>query len=150
MASVSREDTGPERLLRSALHREGLRFRLHDRDMPGTPDIVLKRHGAAIFVHGCYWHNHGCKRSTMPKSRKAFWRAKFLANAERDARKRRELRKAGWRILTVWECALVGPTAKAPDVLARRVRSWLESGAGQGDVSGRRLPSRSISRRDVE
>jgi DNA mismatch endonuclease (patch repair protein) len=80
MSAVGRKDTGAELLLRSALHRIGLRYRLHDRSLPGTPDLVFPRFCAVIFVHGCYWHSHGCYRSTVPKSHRKFWIAKFAAN----------------------------------------------------------------------
>lgn len=82
-------------------------FRLHRRDLPGTPDIVLPRHATVVFVHGCFWHRHkGCKGATTPKTRRAFWRAKFEANVERDRRNRRDLRKLGWKVVTVWECQI--------------------------------------------
>src|SRR5690349_20628125 len=86
MASVHTKNTGPELLLRQALHRLGLRFRLHARGLPGSPDIVLPKFKAVIFVHGCFWHSHGCRLSTKPTSRKRFWREKFLANSRRDQR----------------------------------------------------------------
>ncbi|WP_240538006.1 very short patch repair endonuclease [Bradyrhizobium japonicum] len=134
MASVGQKDTGPEVLLRKALHRRGLRYKLHDRALPGSPDLVFPRFEAVVFVHGCYWHSHGCYRSTMPKSRKAFWTAKFAANRARDARNRAELSERGWRVLTVWECALRGRTARSLDGLAKRVESWLKSKKRCGDI----------------
>src|SRR6185295_17171391 len=86
MASVGQKNTGAEKILRSALHKAGLRYRLHDRTLPGSPDLVFPRFRAAIFVHGCYWHAHGCHRSTVPKSRRDFWTDKFHANRLRDER----------------------------------------------------------------
>lgn len=107
MASVRREHTRPEILVRSGLHQLGFRFRLHPRDLAGRPDLVLPKYGVTIFVHGCFWHRHpGCKYATTPKTRGDFWRAKFQANIERDRRKARALREKGWRVLTVWECSL--------------------------------------------
>lgn len=134
MASVGQKDTGAEVLLRKALHRRGLRYKLHDRALPGSPDLVFPRFKAVLFVHGCYWHSHGCYRSTMPKTRKAFWTAKFAANRARDARNRTELLGQGWRVLTVWECRLRGKTAQPLDRLAKRVETWLESKKRYGDI----------------
>lgn len=105
MAQVRSKNTKPEKRVRSLLHRLGRRFRLHRRDLPGTPDIVLPKHRAAIFVHGCFWHAHpGCPRATTPSTRVEFWTDKLARNAARDARNQRELAAAGWRVLVVWEC----------------------------------------------
>ena len=106
MAAIRGHDTTPELLVRSALHRHGLRFRLHARDLPGRPDIVLPRHRTVILVHGCFWHRHGCTLSSEPSTRRRFWNEKFARNVARDARNARALRRLGWRVLTVWECAL--------------------------------------------
>ncbi len=125
MSSVGQKDTGPETLLRSALHRVGLRYRLHDRNLPGSPDLVFRRYRAVIFVHGCYWHSHGCYKSTIPKSHREFWQDKFTTNKERDKRNYSLLRESGWRVLIVWECALLGKHALAPDMVAGWVRNWL-------------------------
>ncbi len=93
--------------VRSVLHRAGHRFRLHDRRLPGTPDIVLPRHRLAIFVHGCFWHGHvGCKRATLPASRTEFWREKIARNAARDDEAVWRLQAMGWRSLTLWSCEL--------------------------------------------
>ena len=127
MSSVGQRDTGAEVVLRRALHREGLRYRLHDRSLPGSPDIVFARFRAVVFVNGCYWHSHGCYRTTVPKSRREFWTGKFEANRERDAKNVRMLLEQGWRVLTVWECALRGKAASPPSNIAAAVRSWLES-----------------------
>ncbi|MBI2741048.1 MAG: DNA mismatch endonuclease Vsr [Rhodospirillales bacterium] len=105
MRAVGRENTAPELLVRRTLHRMGLRFRLHCKDLPGTPDIVLPKHRTVIFVHGCFWHRHrGCRRASTPTIRAAYWQRRFAANVARDRRVRQALRKAGWRVLTVWEC----------------------------------------------
>jgi len=104
MAAVRSQDTGPERRVRSILHSLGLRFRLHNTSMPGTPDIVLKRHRVVVLVHGCFWHGHACPRGKAPSSRSEFWLPKLTKNRRRDVRQRRELKALGWRVLTVWEC----------------------------------------------
>lgn len=106
MSRIRGTDTKPEVLVRSALHRAGFRFRLHSRALPGRPDIVLPMHRTVIFVHGCFWHRHGCSLASEPASRKAFWREKFARNVARDKRTAAALRRAGWRVLTVWECTL--------------------------------------------
>jgi DNA mismatch endonuclease, patch repair protein len=105
MSRIGPRNTRPELTVRRLLHGMGFRFRLHRRDLPGRPDIVLPRHGVAVFVHGCFWHRHpGCANCTTPKTRPEFWADKFRKNVARDARKMQELRTAGWRVLTVWEC----------------------------------------------
>ena len=134
MARVGQKDTGAEMMLRRALHREGLRYRLHDRNLPGSPDIVLPRFKAVIFVHGCYWHAHGCHRSTLPKSHREFWSDKFTANRARDERECTSLLSEGWRVLTVWECALRGKTALPIEGVAKAVLAWLKSSAECGEI----------------
>ena len=107
MAGIGSRNTAPELVLRRALHARGLRYRLHDRKLPGTPDLEFRRFQAVCFVHGCFWHRHaGCPYSTTPTTREEFWRTKFHANVERDRRNQRDLLEAGWRVAIVWECAL--------------------------------------------
>lgn len=116
MAAIRGKDTKPEIEVRSALHRAGLRFRLHRRDLPGTPDVVLPKYRTVVMVHGCFWHHHGCAKSKWPKTRADFWRKKILANVDRDRRTRYFLRAAGWKEVVVWECEI------APRRLAKLVR----------------------------
>ena len=105
MSRIRGKDTAPEILVRSALHRMGFRFRLHKRDLPGRPDIVLARYRTAVFVHGCFWHRHpGCTKAYTPKSRIHFWQSKFDQNVERDAAVRDQLEHLGWNVVVVWEC----------------------------------------------
>lgn len=107
MSGIRAKDTRPEMLVRRELHRLGFRFRLHDPRLPGKPDLVLRKHSAVIFVHGCYWHRHeGCRYATTPATRREFWLTKFEANVQRDRREQESLRAAGWRVFVVWECAL--------------------------------------------
>lgn len=106
MRGIKNANTRPEMRVRRRLHAEGLRFRLRSKDLPGTPDIVFRRLKTAIFVHGCFWHQHpGCRFATTPDTNADFWRAKLQANILRDSRKATELRTAGWRVETFWECA---------------------------------------------
>jgi DNA mismatch endonuclease, patch repair protein len=105
MRAVRRYDTSPEMDVRRALHALGFRFRLHRRDLPGTPDLVLSKHRTVVFVNGCFWHRHeNCPKATTPKTRIEFWATKFAANLARDRRNELELRRSGWAVLTVWEC----------------------------------------------
>lgn len=136
MSRVGQKDTGAELLMRSALHKIGLRYRLHDRSLAGSPDLVFPRFRAVVFVHGCYWHSHGCHRSTIPKSRREFWNEKFRANRSRDERNVNVLLDGRWRVLTIWECALRGKTAKASCAVAKSVSAWLESSDDVGEIAG--------------
>lgn len=105
MGRVRGKDTKPEHAVRRAAHSLGYRFRLHRRDLPGTPDLTFPRLRKAVFVHGCFWHRHaGCSRTTTPKTRAAYWRDKFQQNVERDRRNAAALRALGWEVLVVWEC----------------------------------------------
>lgn len=107
MGLIRSADTKPEMRVRRAVHAAGYRFRLHRRDLPGTPDLVFPSRRAAIFIHGCFWHRHGdprCKLARLPKSRHDFWIPKLTRNAERDAEAIKQLQTAGWRVLVVWEC----------------------------------------------
>jgi DNA mismatch endonuclease (patch repair protein) len=107
MARIRSRDTLPEKALRRALHRLGLRFRLNVKTLPGKPDIVFPRYRIALFVHGCFWHRHtGCKVASTPKSNTEFWQEKFAKNINRDESVGRQLRTAGWRVIVVWECEL--------------------------------------------
>lgn len=105
MAAIRAADTKPEMIVRRSLHAAGLRYRLHVRDLPGRPDVVLPSRRLVIFVHGCFWHRHpGCRFATTPTTRSEFWQAKFQANRQRDAAACEALEAAGWNALTVWEC----------------------------------------------
>jgi len=106
MSRVGSKDTGPEMIVRRLLHRLGYRFRLHDRDLPGSPDIVFRRKRKVVFVHGCFWHGHSCRQGNPPKSKASYWGPKIAANRDRDARNIEELRKEGWESLILWQCKL--------------------------------------------
>lgn len=121
MSGIRGANTRPELTVRQFLHRAGLRFRLHVRDLPGRPDIVLPRYRTVVEVRGCFWHRHpGCRYAYTPSSNKAFWKAKFRDNVKRDCRTGKELRALGWRVLTIWECeARSAPRLRS---LLRRIR----------------------------
>jgi DNA mismatch endonuclease, patch repair protein len=107
MRAVRSRNTRPEILVRQIAYRLGFRFRLHRRDLPGKPDIAFPGRQKAIFVHGCFWHQHkGCRRATVPKSNRGFWRLKLARNVARDAMQLAAIRKRGWRALVVWECEI--------------------------------------------
>ena len=122
MSRIRGRDTGPERRVRSVLHRLGFRFSLKRHDLPGRPDIVLTRYGIVIFVHGCFWHRHKkCRNSVVPKTRRAFWLAKLNGNVERDRRSVLALKRLGWKVFTVWECE-VGNEARLSQMLCAKLR----------------------------
>lgn len=128
MAGIRGKNTKPEVLLRKALHAQGIRFRLHETNLPGRPDIVFPRFKAVCFVHGCFWHQHpGCKLAATPKTRPEFWQSKFASNAERDIWARDLLLSNGWRVAVVWECAM-----RRSDVgirAAKALKTWLQGGS---------------------
>lgn len=118
MRAVRSHDTRPERLVRSAAHRAGYRFRLHDVRLPGKPDLVFPRYKLVIFVHGCFWHRHSCRKGKMPETNLTFWCDKLSANVARDARNAEQLADLGWTVATIWECK-VGSLDEAANLLAR-------------------------------
>ncbi|TQK03430.1 very short patch repair endonuclease [Herbaspirillum sp. SJZ107] len=128
MSGIRSKDTQPEMLVRKYLHRQGFRYRLHARKLPGSPDLVLPKYKVAIFVHGCFWHRHqGCRYATTPASNAERWKLKFDTNTERDARKENMLREAGWRVIVVWECELRRTPAERLDRLANEIRDTAAS-----------------------
>lgn len=133
MASIRSRDTQPEMIVRRHLHGLGYRFRLAPRHLPGKPDLVLQKHNAAIFVHGCFWHGHAnCRFATVPATRTEFWTEKLTANRARDRVKEAELRAAGWRIAVVWECALKSDR----DAALKRLVAFIRSGRNAVEISG--------------
>ena len=123
MSRIRAKDTKPEMIVRSLVHALGYRFRLHRKDLPGRPDIVLARHRKIIFVHGCFWHMHNCKYGRVkPRTNARFWQDKRAGNRERDRRNKYGLKKQGWSILVVWECWI-----RKPDKLREKLVDFLES-----------------------
>lgn len=117
MSGIRSGNTQPEMRVRRFLHSRGFRYRLHVSALPGKPDLVLKKHNLAVFVHGCFWHRHqGCRLCTTPATNRDRWQAKFAANIRRDRRNRETLLASGWRVLTIWECGLKGPQPKDSDL----------------------------------
>ena len=121
MRAVKTKDTGAEMAVRRLLHSLGYRYRLHRRSLPGTPDLVFPSRRAAIFVHGCFWHQHACPRGRHPKTRRDYWVPKLQQNRERDRRQQRRLQEMGWRTLVVWECQIPIQT-----LLVQRIRDFLD------------------------
>lgn len=143
MSLFPSKDTKLELYLRRHLFARGIRYRLHDRRLKGTPDLVFPKHQAVIFVHGCFWHAHaGCLGFRLPKSNRKFWVAKFRRNRERDRRACIWLEEHGWRVLTVWECALRRPVCFTFDELLDFVSCWLAGGCHSCEIrGGEPLPS---------
>jgi DNA mismatch endonuclease (patch repair protein) len=123
MAGVRHKDTKPELIVRRVLHELGHHYRVRNRDLSGSPDIANRRRGWVVFVHGCYWHRHGCKATTTPKRNREFWEAKFRRNIERDAQRIQALRDEGYQVVVVWECE----TKKRLDALRDRLKQELAS-----------------------
>ncbi len=136
MSGIRGKDTKPELAIRSALHRAGFRFRLHRKDLPGRPDLVFPRHNAVLFVHGCFWHGHECHLFRWPKTREDFWREKIGKNIARDQAQYQALAGSGWRVGTIWECALKGKTRLSFDEVVDQCSIWLKSGIKTFEVSG--------------
>lgn len=137
MSRIRGKDTKPEMLIRRGLHARGLRYRLHDRKLPGRPDLVFAKHQTAVFVHGCFWHAHGCALSKVPTTRREFWRTKLEGNAARDRKAVAALQAAGWRILVIWECALRGRgRLDEAEVLGQAVKFIVESAESLLEVPG--------------
>jgi DNA mismatch endonuclease, patch repair protein len=136
MSKVCHRNTSPERVVRSLLHRAGFRFRLHDRRLPGRPDIVLPRYQTAIFVHGCFWHQHpSCPKARKPTSNTEFWNGKLDANVRRDERKAAQLNEFGWRVVTLWECEIRSQASSLSGITALIADLEREKRGGATDPS---------------
>lgn len=137
MSAIRGINTKPELVLRRGLHARGFRFRIHQRGLPGNPDIVLTRWRAVIFAHGCFWHGHDCPLFRWPSTRPDFWRKKIERNQEIDIRTRTALEAAGWRQAVVWECALKGPGRLEPGKVISQCEKWVQSGKRFLEIRGK-------------
>ena len=135
MASVGNKDTQPELIIRKGIHGRGYRYSLNDNSLPGRPDIKMPKYNAIIFIHGCFWHGHEKCGSQIPKSNKKFWRNKIERNKERDRKNTEKLLELGWRVLTIWECAIEGKNSLSKDKLLKNVTSWIESESQRAIIS---------------
>ncbi|WP_223568807.1 very short patch repair endonuclease [Agrobacterium tumefaciens] len=136
MSGIRGKDTKPELLVRKALHAAGFRYRLHERTLPGKPDMVFPKYSAAVFIHGCFWHGHDCHLFRMPSTRTEFWQAKISGNVARDVRAITLLRETGWRVGTVWECALKGREKLPVDDIAATLAVWLRGETPELEIRG--------------
>ena len=137
MGLIRSKDTKPELLIRKGLHSLGFRYRLHVKDLPGKPDLVFPRYKSVIQINGCFWHGHSCSLFRLPKSNTAYWSAKIARNIERDISNHRLLQDGGWRVLTIWECALAGrDKLELTDVLALS-SAWLLSTMAICEIKGK-------------
>ena len=136
MGRIRGRDTNPEMLVRRALYARGLRYRLHDRALPGHPDLVFTRRRAVLFVNGCFWHAHDCELFRLPGTRTDFWAEKLAGNRARDIMVLENLRKQGWRTLTIWECSFRGRLKSEVDDVAEEIVVWLRSDLPAGDIRG--------------
>jgi len=136
MSGIRGKNTKPELALRHALHAVGFRYRINDRHLPGKPDIVLRKWHAAVFVHGCFWHGHDCGLYKVPGTNPEFWLRKVETNQARDARAQTLLSEQGWRVATVWECAMRGKGKRSPAQVAAVVADWLRSERDTLEIRG--------------
>jgi len=132
MSGIRGKNTKPELVVRRGLHARGFRYRLHQRKLPGNPDIVLSRFGAVVFIHGCFWHGHDCKYFKEPGTHLKFWRTKIERNRNNDRKSHAALTAAGWRVGTVWECALRADPAAA----VQRLTEWIRSDDRRCEIRG--------------
>lgn len=136
MQAIRHKDTKPEILVRKALFREGFRYSLHRKDLPGKPDLTLLKHRAVVQIHGCYWHFHGCHLSKIPDTDSEWWREKLQTTRARDQRNREALHTAGWRVCEVWECALRGKNRWKLEDVVSQIKNWLNSDMNYMEILG--------------
>lgn len=136
MANIKGKNTRPELSIRHELHALGFRYRLHDRNLPGSPDIVLPKYRKVILIHGCFWHLHECHLFKWPSTRKAFWRKKLLRNQELDKLNLEALTGDNWQILTVWECAIKGAKRREIRAVTKEISEWISHGTDNFEIAG--------------
>lgn len=145
MAGIRGKDTKPELVVRRALHRIGFRYNLHDKRLSGKPDMSFPRYRAVIQVNGCFWHKHNCHLFKWPSTRKDFWKNKIKGNREKDIKNMEALENEGWRVLTIWECALKGKTRLPLEKVIKEAATWLEEGRGHNVIEGDREQKKVIT-----
>jgi DNA mismatch endonuclease (patch repair protein) len=136
MSRIRGKDTKPELILRRGLHAKGIRYRLHRKDLPGSPDLVFPRYRAVVLMNGCFWHGHDCPLFKLPTTRRGFWESKINGNKARDLRDIAGLTAAGWRVMVVWECAIKGPARQPIASVLREIEAWLASPMALSIVRG--------------
>lgn len=136
MSSIRSKDTRPELKIRSALHKLGYRYKLHDKQLPGKPDLVLPKHNAVILIHGCFWHLHNCHLFKWPSTKREFWKEKITGNKKRDEKNLQALKEMGWRILIIWECALKGKSKLDFSSTIKSISDWLKSSNQYAEITG--------------
>ena len=137
MSGIRGKDTKPELIIRKALFRKGFRYRLHDKHLPGKPDLVFPKFNAVVFIHGCFWHGHGCHLFKWPSTRPEFWKKKIKRNRQVDEINCRKLKDEGWYILTIWECAIKGRTRLPLDKVIDSVVKWLKTSIRDKVIRGK-------------
>ncbi|MCW7556225.1 very short patch repair endonuclease [Endozoicomonas gorgoniicola] len=136
MAAIHSKNTKPELIVRKALHALGFRYRIHCKNLPGSPDLVLSKYKAVIQVNGCFWHGHDCHLFKMPKTRTEYWQQKISSNQARDEKNREALLESGWRLMVVWECAIQGKQRLNREVLVSLMENWVLVGNGFVEIRG--------------
>jgi len=136
MSGIRGKDTKPELVIRKALHRQGFRYRLHAKDLPGKPDLVFPQYQAVILINGCFWHGHSCHLFKWPATRREFWKKKIMRNREKDTENLEAIKSIGWRVLTIRECALKGRTHRPLKEIIRKATSWLKTGGNICVIEG--------------
>lgn len=137
MSRIKSKDTKLELLIRKAIFSYGFRYKLHDKKLPGKPDMVFPKYRAVIFINGCFWHGHGCHLFKWPKTRAEFWKNKISHNIELDKKNYEKLIKEGWYILTIWECAIKGKKRKSAEIVINNIINWLDNGQRDKQIRGK-------------
>jgi len=136
MSGIQGKNTKPEVMVRKALFADGFRYRLHDKQLPGKPDLVFPKYRAVILINGCFWHLHGCHLFKWPSSRPEFWKHKLESNRERDLRNMEQLRQQGWRVLVIWQCALKGKQRLPFEQVIQLTSDWLRGKVEHLEITG--------------
>jgi len=135
MAGIQAKNTKPEVIIRKALFQLGYRYKIHDNNLPGKPDLVFPKYHAVIFIHGCFWHAHDCHLFKWPSTRIEFWHTKITGNKERDKRHLKSLLSSKWRVMTIWECSLKGKYQLNFEKIIQKTDQWLQSSNPIGEIS---------------